>query len=142
MVQSEVADRMAADPGRKDYGAYTVKLRLLRRPAGRFAVARGCFLPPPRVDSRGPASRARPARRRRRRCCERRCAVADAAFAQRRKTLRNSLQAAFGDRRRAVDAALASAGIDGSVRAETLAPEAFVALATELAAATLGILDG
>ena len=36
---------------RKDYGSYTVKLRLLRRPAGRFAVARACFLPPPRVDS-------------------------------------------------------------------------------------------
>ena len=49
MVQHEVADRMAASPGGKEYGSYTVKLRLLARPAGRFAVARGCFLPPPRV---------------------------------------------------------------------------------------------
>ena len=51
MVQSEVADRMSAVPGRKDYGAYTVKLRLFAEPAGRFAVPRGCFMPPPRVDS-------------------------------------------------------------------------------------------
>jgi len=51
MVQAEVADRMAAVPGTKAYGGYTVKLRLLAKPAGRFAVAPGCFLPPPRVDS-------------------------------------------------------------------------------------------
>ncbi|HET6498966.1 MAG TPA: 16S rRNA (adenine(1518)-N(6)/adenine(1519)-N(6))-dimethyltransferase RsmA, partial [Coriobacteriia bacterium] len=51
MVQAEVADRMEATPGSKEYGAYTVKLRLWARPAGRFAVARTCFLPPPRVDS-------------------------------------------------------------------------------------------
>jgi len=40
MVQAEVAARMAASPGTKDYGAYTVKLRLRAAPAGRFAVAR------------------------------------------------------------------------------------------------------
>ena len=36
MVQKEVADRMAAEPGTKNYGAYTVKLRLYAQPAGRF----------------------------------------------------------------------------------------------------------
>jgi len=51
MVQSEVADRMAAVPGRKDYGAYTVKLRMHAEPAGRFNVPRTCFMPPPHVDS-------------------------------------------------------------------------------------------
>lgn len=134
MVQSEVADRMSATPGGKDYGSYSVKLQLLARPAGRFSVARGCFLPPPRVDSavlrleRVPLAEdgdviAAASR------------VADAAFAQRRKTLRNSLRAALGAQGvegQRIDAALESAGIDGTVRAETLPPEAFVALARAL----------
>ena len=51
MVQKEVADRMAADPGTKNYGAYTVKLRLYAQPAGRFPVSPNNFFPPPRVDS-------------------------------------------------------------------------------------------
>ena len=51
MVQKEVADRMAAAVGTKNYGAYTVKLGLYARPAGRFAVGPGNFFPPPRVDS-------------------------------------------------------------------------------------------
>lgn len=131
MVQAEVADRMAADPGTKAYGAYTVKLRLLAKVAGRFGVPPGCFLPPPRVDSsvirleRQPlvedagllAGAAR---------------VADAAFAQRRKTIRNSLKAAAGLDGRTLDAALDAAHIDGAVRAETLEPGAFIALAQAL----------
>lgn len=133
MVQSEVADRMAARPGTKDYGAYTVKLRLHATPAGRFPVSSACFLPPPRVGSSvirlerttpiaEPAVIARATR------------IADAAFAQRRKTLRNSLRAALGASADAIDAALEATGIDGSVRAETLEPEAFVALANSLPA--------
>lgn len=51
MVQKEVADRMAAAVGTKNYGAYTVKLGLYVEPAGRFAVGPGNFFPPPRVDS-------------------------------------------------------------------------------------------
>ncbi len=51
MVQKEVADRMAADPGNKNYGAYTVKLGLYAQPAGRFAVGPGNFFPPPHVES-------------------------------------------------------------------------------------------
>jgi len=130
MVQAEVADRMAATPGTKAYGSYTVKLHLLARPAGRFAVARSCFLPPPRVDSAvlrleriesvEPELGRRAAR------------IADAAFAQRRKTIRNSLRANLSAEAGAIDAALERCGIDGSARAETLPPTAFVALATEL----------
>ena len=128
MVQSEVAGRMAAQPGSKEYGSYTVKLRLFAQPAGRFAVPPGCFLPPPRVESAvirldrahlacDPGTRALAAR------------VADAAFAQRRKTIRNSLRATLGESAQVVDEALAGAGIDGAVRAETLEPEAFIELA-------------
>ena len=131
MVQAEVADRMAADPGVKDFGSYTVKLRLRATPAGRFSVARTCFLPPPRVDSTvlrlerapladEPSLLAETAR------------VADAAFAQRRKTIRNSLRSTLGLDAERLDGALAAAGIDGSLRAETLAPERFLALARAL----------
>lgn len=131
MVQAEVADRMAASPGTKDYGAYTVKLRLRARPAGRFQVARGCFLPPPRVESTvirlerhalvdDPGVVSAAAR------------VADAAFAQRRKTIRNSLKAALATPAAAIDAALEAAQVPPTVRAETLPPETFVALAKSL----------
>lgn len=134
MVQSEVAERMAASPGCKAYGAYTVKLRLYARPAGKFPVGRTCFLPAPRVDSAvvrleraqptTDLSQLRDA-----------AAAADAAFAQRRKTLRNSLRGALGAAAETVEGALAAAGIDGGLRAETLEPEAFLRLGTTLRAA-------
>jgi 16S rRNA (adenine1518-N6/adenine1519-N6)-dimethyltransferase len=131
MVQAEVADRMSASPGGKDYGAYTVKLRLLARVAGRFAVARSCFLPPPRVDSAVlRLERCQLAEDRELVAAARR--AAEAAFAQRRKTIRNSLKGSLGLDGDVVDAALQRAGIDGSVRAETLAPERFLALGEAL----------
>jgi 16S rRNA (adenine1518-N6/adenine1519-N6)-dimethyltransferase len=128
MVQAEVADRMGAAPGTKAYGAYTVKLSLVASVTGRFSVAPNCFLPPPRVGSavvrierghRG-ASEAlvRDAAR-----------IADAAFAQRRKTLRNSLLANLEVAPAVIDGALARAGVQGSLRAEALPPEAFLDLA-------------
>ena len=128
MVQAEVADRMAAEPGGKDYGAYTVKLRLLARPAGRFRVPPGVFLPPPRVDSAvlrlERRSRPEPPG-----LLALAAEVASAGFAQRRKTLRNSLLAAGPWDRTDVDRALDSTGIDGSRRAETLSVDEFITLA-------------
>ncbi len=130
MVQSEVADRMVASPGGKDYGAYTVKLRLRAVPAGRFAVARTCFLPPPRVDSSvvrfdriedGPPHEVVAAAD----------AIAAAAFAQRRKTLRNSVLRTTGWSAGAFDDALSAAGIDGGRRAETLEVAEYVRLAVQ-----------
>jgi 16S rRNA (adenine1518-N6/adenine1519-N6)-dimethyltransferase len=130
MVQAEVADRMAAEPGCKDYGAYTVKLRLLARPDGRFPVPRTCFQPPPRVDSAvlridrvvrpEPPELVAAAGR-----------LADAAFAQRRKTLRNSVLAVQQWPAAAFDAALEAAAVDGRRRAETLEVEEFVLLASK-----------
>jgi len=131
MVQAEVAERMAASPGSKAYGSYTVKLRMRAAAIGRFSVGRSCFLPPPRVDStvirleRSPML-SDPA------LIEAASRVADAAFAQRRKTVRNSLRATLGLSSDAIDAALAAAGIDGALRAEALEPEAFVSLAVAL----------
>ncbi len=128
MVQAEVADRMAAEPGGKDYGAYTVKLRLLTRPAGRFPVPRTVFLPPPRVDSAvlrlERVERPEPPA-----LLETAAEVASAAFAQRRKTLRNALLASGRWSREDVDEALASAGIEGRRRAETLSVDEYVSLA-------------
>lgn len=133
MVQAEVADRMAAEPGSKDYGAYTVKLRMLARPVARFAVSRNSFHMPPRVDSavirlersvrEGPADVIDAARR-----------LADAAFEQRRKTLRNSVLASTGWAGSAFDRALDEVGIDGRRRAETLSVDEYVSLAARCAA--------
>jgi 16S rRNA (adenine1518-N6/adenine1519-N6)-dimethyltransferase len=131
-----VAARMAADPGRKDYGAYTVKLRMHARPGGSFRVAAGCFMPPPHVDSTvlrlDRVVRKEPEELRL--LAER---LAEAAFAQRRKTLRNSVLATTSWSGEAFDAALAQTGIDGRRRAETLSVDEFIELAT--AAASRGL---
>lgn len=129
MVQAEVADRICAKPGGRTYGAYTAKLALLARVTGRFEVGPGNFMPPPHVDSavvrleRAPLEGADDVARV--------SAVIDAAFAQRRKTIRNSMSAS-GFAREALDAAFAACGIAPACRAETLAPEDFVRLAAAL----------
>ena len=133
MVQAEVADRICARPGNKTYGAYTAKLALLARPTGRFEVGPGNFMPPPHVDSAvvrldrmpmadpvsgEPLSAGRAARV---------AEIIDAAFAQRRKTIRNSM-GANGFEKDALDAAFAACDIAPTARAETLSPEDFVRL--------------
>ena len=127
MVQAEVADRIAAQPGSKTYGAYTAKLGLYGKVTGRFAVGPGNFMPPPHVDSavvridRDPVEGAP----------DTTAQVIDAAFAQRRKTIRNSM-AASGFAKDALDAAFGLAGIQPTCRAETLSVGDFVALARAL----------
>ena len=136
MVQAEVADRMAARPGTKAYGGYTAKLALYARPTGRFEVGPGNFMPPPHVDSAVIrldrqelcAPSGAPFTQEDRAWCAQ---VIDAAFAQRRKTIRNSM-AASGFAKDALDAAFAQTGIDARSRAETLAPADFVRLASAL----------
>lgn len=129
MVQAEVADRICAGPGNRTYGAYTAKLALLAQVTGRFEVGPGNFVPPPHVDSavvridRAPlVDAARVAEV---------SAVIDAAFAQRRKTIRNSMSAS-GFSRDALDAAFAACEIAPTCRAETLVPADFVLLASAL----------
>jgi 16S rRNA (adenine1518-N6/adenine1519-N6)-dimethyltransferase len=143
MVQSEVAERIAAHPGTKEYGSYTVKLRLYAEPVSKFAVARSCFLPPPRVDSAVVRLERRTKSWTRSEAYPEAdgdsaqsladaAAAADAAFAQRRKTIRNSLRAVLAAPTAAIDVALDAAKIDGGVRAEMLEPSAFVALGSAL----------
>ena len=126
MLQKEVVDRMAAGPGSKVYGRLSVMLQAYCTVAALFTVPPGAFRPPPKVDSavvrlvpRDPASIGihDPARF---------AAVVRAAFGQRRKTLRNALQAVC-------DAgALYAAGIDPQARAEQLPVTDFVHLANTL----------
>lgn len=135
MVQSEVADRICAAPGSKIYGAYTLKLALFARVAGRFQVPPSCFFPAPHVESavvrieRLPAGEALPAEEAL--ACIR---VIEAAFAQRRKTIRNSMAASGVWGKELLDEAYASCGIAPTCRAETLDLAAFVALTRALGA--------
>lgn len=137
MVQKEVADRICAAPGSKAYGAYTAKLALYAAVTGRFEVGPGNFMPSPHVDSavvrmdrRLPVhpetgeelTSAQVAHA---------CAVIDAAFAQRRKTIRNSM-AAKGYDKAELDEAFARTGIAPTARAETLSPQDFVRLSSFL----------
>lgn len=134
MVQSEVADRMMASPGSKDYGAYTVKLRFYANPTGRFQVSAGNFLPPPRVESsvirleRGFCELSDAERRAA-------CIMADASFATRRKTIVNSCKGYFSSQGApgaaiagALDGVFAAAGIDKRRRGESLSLEEFARL--------------
>ena len=137
MVQAEVADRMAAAPGTKAYGGYTAKLALYARPTGRFEVGPGNFMPPPHVDSavirldRAPLADPATGAELTPEQIAWTSQVIDAAFAQRRKTIRNSMGASGFDKAE-LDAAFAAAGIDPRTRAETLAPADFVRLASTL----------
>ena len=146
MVQKEVADRMAAEPGTKNYGAYTVKLRLYAQPAGRFPVSPNNFFPPPRVDSavirlnRRPVTDASGAPLDAN-VVRAACTMADAAFASRRKTLSNSCKTYFAGRGAQGGAVaqhlpelLERASIDPKRRGETLSLAEFVQLGQELLA--------
>ena len=132
MVQAEVADRLAAPPGSRTYGVPSVKVAWYAAARRTITVGRTVFWPVPNVDSalvelvrREPpaASVSR----------SQVFAVVDAAFAQRRKTLRRALAALAGGPDRA-EAAILAAGIDPSERGEKLDVAAFASLAEALAA--------
>lgn len=129
MVQKEVADRMVAAPGSKDYGALSVAVQYYSVPAVVTQVKRGSFFPPPEVDSTVVQLRVReqppvevdPTRF---------FQVVKAAFGQRRKTLHNAL-GLLGIDKGKIGELLAAAGIDGQRRGETLSLEEFAAIARE-----------
>ncbi len=128
MVQAEVADRLAADPGSKVYGVPSVKARWYGRVERAGNVSRSVFWPAPNVDSglvavthsdppsvevsRGEVF-----------------AAVDAAFAQRRKTLRAAL-AGWAGSATAAEGALRAANIDPSLRGEQLDVTDFATLAS------------
>jgi 16S rRNA (adenine1518-N6/adenine1519-N6)-dimethyltransferase len=127
MVQSEVAERLAAPPGSRVYGVPSVKAAWYAdvQQAGR--VPRSVFWPVPNVDSELVSFRRRPAPE----SAVGRDAVfecVDAAFSQRRKSLRSAL-ARWAGSAQAAEEALRAAGVDPSERGERLDVTAFAAVA-------------
>ena len=123
MLQKEVVERMAAAPGSKVYGRLSVMLQLACTVVPLFDVPPGAFRPPPKVDSAVVRLTPLPAEARHRADPARVHAIVKAAFAQRRKTLANTLKGVLDAN------AIERAGIDPKARAETLDPEDFVRLA-------------
>ncbi|HVU93306.1 MAG TPA: 16S rRNA (adenine(1518)-N(6)/adenine(1519)-N(6))-dimethyltransferase RsmA [Jatrophihabitans sp.] len=129
MVQAEVAERLAAAPGSKAYGVPSVKAAWYASATRAGAVPRAVFWPVPNVDSglvrlvrRDP-----PVTSVTRRAV---FAVVDAAFAQRRKTLRAAL-AGWAGSPAAAETALRAAGVDPSARGETLDVTQFARIAEQ-----------
>ena len=129
MLQREMATRLVASPGTKQYGAITVLLRAYADIRTVVHAPPGAFVPAPKVDStvirmdlleepRVPINDE-----------QHFSDVVHAAFGQRRKTLRNALRARYQD---AAEPALERAGIDGRRRGETLTIEEFAHLANTL----------
>jgi 16S rRNA (adenine1518-N6/adenine1519-N6)-dimethyltransferase len=139
LLQREVAERLAAQPGEKDWGILSVFLQREAEVTVERIVPPGAFFPPPRVHSaviqvvfRPPAPEAAvtdPARFR---------ALVKAGFAQRRKTLGNALKGARLLPPAALAAVLEAAGVDPARRGETLRIEEWARLERALAAARDG----
>ncbi|MCM6777206.1 16S rRNA (adenine(1518)-N(6)/adenine(1519)-N(6))-dimethyltransferase RsmA [Nocardia sp. CDC159] len=132
MVQAEVADRLSAEPGSRIYGVPSVKAGFFGAVRRAGAVGRQVFWPVPQVESglvridRFPTPPWPLDDTHRRRVFE----VVDAAFAQRRKTLRAAL-APWAGSAAAAEQRLLSAGINPTARGETLDTAAFVRLAQQ-----------
>jgi 16S rRNA (adenine1518-N6/adenine1519-N6)-dimethyltransferase len=127
MVQAEVADRLCAGPGSRVYGAPSVKLAWFAAARAAGPVPRSVFWPAPNVDSRLVAFTRRdpPATTAAR---EEVFAVIDAAFGQRRKTLRAALSGWAGSAAEA-ERLLRAADIDPGARGESLGVTEFARLA-------------
>jgi 16S rRNA (adenine1518-N6/adenine1519-N6)-dimethyltransferase len=131
MVQREIAERLRAGPGSREYGAPSVVAQLSCSVKLLRTIDRAVFTPRPRVDSAlvrlertgdAPPAEAAPALVR----------VVRGAFAHRRKTLAGSLELAGEAERPRVQAALEALGIDPAARAEALAPQDFARLSAKL----------
>jgi 16S rRNA (adenine1518-N6/adenine1519-N6)-dimethyltransferase len=133
MLQREVAERLAASPGTKDYGPLSIYVALYTVPTLEIKVPASCFLPRPEVESRILRLDVRD---------EPLCRVENSvffrllvrtSFSKRRKTLLNNLKSPhFALSTGEIISALAELGIDGTRRAETLSVKEFAALANLL----------
>ncbi len=126
MVQAEVGERLAAGPGSKIYGVPSVKARFYGEVTQVATISRQIFWPVPNVDSvlvriirhqESPDLAMK----------QQLFSVVDAAFSQRRKTLRSALSSFLGGSAR-VDAVLAHAGVNSGLRGEQLDIDAFLAI--------------
>lgn len=135
MLQKEVVERMAAPPGGKVYGRLSVMLQLSCKVEPLLRVPPGAFRPLPQVDSAVVRLTPLPATQRPDPALSRMIeTIVRAAFGKRRKTLVNALSGLLDAQ------AIRAAGIDPGARAETLAPQRYVALA-QIAAQHAGLPD-
>jgi 16S rRNA (adenine1518-N6/adenine1519-N6)-dimethyltransferase len=127
MVQAEVADRLAAKPGTKEYGIPSVKAAWWAEVKGAGSVSRSVFWPAPNVDSKlvSFTRRQTPGDEVLRRKV---FTIIDAAFAQRRKMLRSALSGLYGSSSSAEEI-LKRADIDPTLRGEALEISSFCAIA-------------
>ena len=126
MVQAEVADRLAAKPGTKEYGIPSLKASWWAQVSGAGSVSRSIFWPVPGVDSKLVSFKRHetPGDDVMRKGVFQ---LVDAAFAQRRKMLRAALSGIFGSSAKA-EAVLIAAGIDPMLRGESLLIDSFCAI--------------
>lgn len=133
MVQKEVAQRICAGPGSKEYSAFSLFCQYYAQPEILFDVPPSCFIPQPKVTSAVITLRCRTAPP---------CPIRDeklffrvvhASFAQRRKTLVNGLASGFGSltKSQIIDC-LTAAGLPENVRGETLGIPEFARVAEEI----------
>lgn len=128
MVQKEVAERMNAQPGGKDFGALSVAVQYYCDTEIVAKVSRHLFVPQPNVDSIVIALRVRPERKYKVDDEDLYFKVVKAAFGQRRKTLLNSISSMGNLAKDQVKEALEEAGIDPKRRGETLSLDEFAIL--------------
>jgi 16S rRNA (adenine1518-N6/adenine1519-N6)-dimethyltransferase len=126
MVQAEVADSLAAKPGTKEYGIPSLKASWWAQVSGAGSVSRSIFWPVPGVDSKLVSFKRHetPGDEAMRKGVFQ---LVDAAFAQRRKMLRAALSGIFGSSAKA-EAVLIAAGIDPTLRGESLLIDSFCAI--------------
>ena len=133
LIQKEVAQRICAEPGTADYGAFSLLMQYYTEPRLLFTVPNTCFLPAPKVTSaviHCPVRKAPPVE-----------AVSEAAlwrtvragFALRRKTLVNSLQTGYDIPKDRLAEIVASCGLEPTVRGERLSLQDYARLANALA---------
>lgn len=141
MIQKEVAERMAASPGTKDYGSLSIAVQYYSIPELVCIVPKTVFIPQPNVESAVIRLTVREQPPVEVDDASFFFQVVHASFAQRRKTISNNLKSRFfpKDGREQVDALLMEAGIEPSRRGETLSLQEFATLSNVLLRA--GIRD-
>ena len=132
MVQKEVADRIVADPGGKDYGVLSVSLQYYAECFKVLDVPAECFEPRPKVDSAVVVLKLRKELPLERAEEDRFFKLVKQAFSQRRKTLGNSLCGFEGKTKADIEEMLIKQGIDPQRRAETLSVEDYIKLSKEI----------
>jgi 16S rRNA (adenine1518-N6/adenine1519-N6)-dimethyltransferase len=135
MVQKEVAERICAAPGSRQYGAFSVYANYHTEPELLFDVPPECFMPRPSIVSSVVTLRPRQKRILPPEDERQFFRVVRAAFGQRRKTLVNALYTAFGNElgKDEISEIVTRCGFNPQIRGETLGIEAFAKLSAELA---------